>query len=141
MQGQHWLIKDSRQLEEFFLPDLKERLKKGPVAIKMEEGKKAYTTAQHAAIWVFCDHVAYHLAGHGVTLRSLVGSMKNAEIELGREAIKYLMWQPIQEALFKTTSLSQLKADQVSRIYDHINRFLVEQHGIHVPFPSKEGRI
>jgi hypothetical protein len=54
------------------------------------------------------------------------------------------IWIPIQRALYKTDSMRDLTKEQVSKIFEVIERELGEKHGLdHVPFPNNEesGRL
>jgi hypothetical protein len=51
---------------------------------------------------------------------------------------KEVIWKPIQSAMFETDSTTKLNTDQVSKVYDTINRHTGEKFGLYVPFPSKE---
>lgn len=145
MQGDFWIIRskhserEQEQALSFLMEAIKLGLADGDVHIQMKTGDKAYTPAQHSAIWKYCGMVAEALSSRGVTLQTLLESMKKgAEIEVTKENVKYQMWAPLQKALFAEKSMRYLEKQQVSQIYDHINRFLVNEHSVSVPFPSKD---
>lgn len=145
MEGEFYIIK-KRQSERdqdhslsFLMTAIKLGLGEGDVYVQIKKGDKAYTPAQHGAIWKYCKMVAEALSSKGVTLQALLSSMKKgAEIEVTKENVKYQMWAPLQDALFGEKSMRRLEKGQVSQVYDHINRFLSSEHQLHVPFPSKD---
>lgn len=145
MQGKFMIIKrnahrtDHEVQIKTLIGEVEQALLKGDAYVQISEGDRAYTKSQHNAIWKFCDMVAKTLSEKGVTLQALIESMRNgAELEVTKENVKYQMWQTMQEALFGSKSMGKLERDQVSQIYDHINRFLINSHDVSVPFPSKE---
>lgn len=145
MQGEFWIVKQKQSPREredvikFLTQAIKLGVNEGDVHIQLKVGDKAYTPAQHSAIWKYCTMVAEALKNKGVTLAVLLESMKKgAEVEVTKENVKYQMWAPLQKALFAEQSMRRLEKQQVTQIYDHINRFLVNEHSISVPFPSKD---
>ena len=145
MDGEFWVVKKSYSTRdrERVIAGMIEAIQNLPtdqdVFVQIKSGKRAYTPAQHSAIWKYCAMVAEALSERGVTLSVLLDSMrKGSEIEVTKENVKYQMWAPVQKALFNEASMKVLKSDQVTQVYEHINRFLAQTHGVHVPFPSRE---
>ncbi len=145
MQGEFWLLKtkdvprDREEKLRFLMQAIKLGLNEGDVYVEVKVGDKSYTPAQHSAIWKYCSMVADALRGKGVTLRMLLDSMrKGGEIEVTKENVKYQMWAPVQKALFAEESMRRLEKQHVTQVSDHLHRFLVNEHGISVPFPSKD---
>jgi len=60
----------------------------------------------------------------------------NIDIEWNTQSVKTYLWKPIMKAISKKTSTTELEKDEVSKIYETLNRFLGEKLSIHVPFPS-----
>ncbi len=60
------------------------------------------------------------------------------EIQPTEHLVKDLMWKPVQEALYGSTSTTKLEKMEVADVYDHLNRLLGERFGIHVPFPEEK---
>jgi hypothetical protein len=54
------------------------------------------------------------------------------------ENAKNHLWRPIQEAMLGKESTRELTTDEVSKIYDVLNRHLGEKFGIECDFPSLE---
>ncbi len=48
------------------------------------------------------------------------------------------LWKPIQEALLHKDKTSNLNTDEVTKVYEVINRHMGQKFGIHVPFPTEE---
>ena len=47
-------------------------------------------------------------------------------------------WRSVQMAMFGIKSTKDLPAGDVSKVYDVINKAMIERAGIHIPFPQKE---
>ncbi len=52
-----------------------------------------------------------------------------------------MIWAPIQEVMYETTSTTELETDQVSKVYDVINKHTIEKMNVNVEFPSKESQM
>ena len=59
------------------------------------------------------------------------------EIPWTQESFK-TFWKQIQNTMFEIESTTEIQSDKVAKVYDAINRGLVERTGVHIPFPSKE---
>ena len=60
------------------------------------------------------------------------------QISWTKDNVMELIWRPMQKGLFLTTSTKKLKSNQVSQVYEEINRALSEEYGLTVLFPSLE---
>jgi len=49
--------------------------------------------------------------------------------------IKELLWRVAQDSYLGKKSTTRLNKDEVSKVYDIVNRFVGEKFGIHIPFP------
>ena len=99
------------------------------------EKKIKYTRKQHNAIFAYCQDVADGLNDSGKDMRKVL--KPEVEIPWTKESIYNIMWKGIQEVMFDTDSITKLETDQVSKIYETVNRHTAK-HGVSVKFPSKE---
>ena len=60
------------------------------------------------------------------------------EIQPTEYLVKKYMWKPVQEEMYGNKSTKLLEIDQVSVLYDILNKALGERLGVHVPFPTEE---
>ena len=63
------------------------------------------------------------------------------DIPWTKTSVKELIWNVVQEAMFKTTSIKELERDKVTAIYDVINRKISQKTGIFVPFPNRDNML
>jgi hypothetical protein len=54
------------------------------------------------------------------------------------ESAKTFLWKPIQDIMFAKKSTTELNTDEVSKVYEVLNRHIATEHKISVPFPSIE---
>jgi len=94
------------------------------------------TVDQNSAMHLYFAHVAQELNLAGLPVKATLAHYK-VDIDWDERSVKELIWRPIQQALLGIKSTTELKKTQdIERIYDHINRFLSENFGLHVPFPN-----
>jgi len=62
--------------------------------------------------------------------------MMKVDIDWNEGRVKENLWRPIQEAILDKKSTTKLSSDEVSIIYDTLNRALSVKFGISVQFPS-----
>ena len=60
------------------------------------------------------------------------------EIQPNEYLVKELMFKPVMEATYGKISTRKLEIDEVSVLYDTLNRAFGDKLGINVPFPTEE---
>jgi hypothetical protein len=58
------------------------------------------------------------------------------DVPWSAEVIKETMWRRVQTAMYGKRSTTKLTTDEVTKIYDVINKFLGDNFKVHIPFPS-----
>lgn len=121
-------------------------LKEAQIALAQEWKKKKFlvvniekqqrTLTQGRSIHLYCEMLAYELTSSGFDIRKTL--KQDFDIPWDKDSVKQLMWHPVQKAMFGTTSTAQLTTDQVSKVYDVINRKISTDCGVSVQFPSRE---
>jgi hypothetical protein len=100
---------------------------------------KAYTDNQRKAAWLYMTQKATQLNDSGLDVRVILKPTYN--IPWTKEMLHNHIWIPVQQAMFGTDSMTKLNKDQVSKIFEVIERELGEKHGLeHVPFPNDEAK-
>jgi len=54
------------------------------------------------------------------------------------EAVKELLWKPIQLSVVKKKSTAKLNKDEINKVYEVLSMALGKRMGIYVEFPSEE---
>lgn len=97
--------------------------------------KRQRTLTQNAAIHKYFSMLCEELNSEGLSVRATL--IEGFELPWTDELVKEMLWKPVQKAIFKTISTTKLKTNEVSTVYDHINRKMIEMD-VFVPFPQKE---
>lgn len=98
---------------------------------------KPYTDNQRKAAWLYMTQKSSQLNDVGLDIRATLKPTIN--IPWTKENFHDLVWIPIQRAMYKTDTMTALTKEQVSKIFEVIERELGEKHGVeHVPFPNNE---
>lgn len=102
-----------------------------------EKKKKPITKQQIKALNLYCDHVAETLNEHGLYINVVLAKL-SVDGLWSKLRVKELLWRKIQEDLLGKISTLQLNSDEVTLVYDALNKALGETFGEHIPFPSEE---
>lgn len=94
------------------------------------------TPSQNNALHKFFELVADALNGAGWSKKKVL-ELYFIDLDWDTESVKSDIWKPVQRALIGKSHTAQLKKQQdIDRVYEHVNRFLGEKLGVHVPFPN-----
>jgi len=110
---------------------------KGYITFRYSFGKPR-SPKQQAALEVYFREAAKKLNDAGIYHQMNAKFMKgDIEIPWTQESFK-TFWKQIQNTMYEIESTTEIHSDKVAKVYDAINRGLVERTGIHIPFPSKD---
>ena len=125
------LSKDSgiKNLVDFVL-----RAKGKTIDIKICENER--TDRQNRSIWLYCTLLSEALNDAGLYLPINFFNSKY-QMSWTKSNVMEVLWRPMQRGLFSISSTTKLKTNQVSQIYEEMNRALSEEHGLFVPFPNQ----
>lgn len=90
------------------------------------------TIKQNSAMHKFFELVAIALNDRGLTVSKTI----KADINWSPASVKEVLWKPIQNAVLKKKSTTELTRDELDKVYDVINLALGHKFGIYIPFPS-----
>ena len=68
---------------------------------------------------------------------SIVKTLK-VDIEWTPTSVKDLLWRPIQISVLDKKSTTKLNRDEITKVYDVLNRALGEKLGMSVEFPTRD---
>lgn len=94
------------------------------------------TPQQNRALHLYFTLVADRLNAAGLDMRAVL--KPDVEIPWSSDTVKEFLWRPVQKLSVGKDSTTVLTTREIDRVYDVLNRFLAEKHGIHEPFPSLE---
>jgi len=96
------------------------------------------TGQQNNALHLWLGQVADAMNNAGYDLKAVLEA-KPIPVSCTKENMKQNVFKPIMRALYpQYTSTTQLEKIEVSDVYEHMNRWLAQEFGISVPFPSEE---
>ncbi|KAB2883455.1 MAG: hypothetical protein F9K38_05840 [Pseudorhodoplanes sp.] len=96
------------------------------------------TEQQNKAIHLYCQHIADALNDAGLNIEQV---LKNFTLELdwNKDSVKEILWRTAQKRLTGKHSTTELsKHEDITKVYEALNRFLAKLGVEHIPFPSHE---
>jgi hypothetical protein len=100
---------------------------------------KSRTLTQNRALHKFFDLLAVELNEAGLDQKKLL--KPSIDIPWTQNAVKEMLWRPVQEAVTGIKSTTKPETSQYSAIYEVLNRHLSMKHGISVPWPTKKSEL
>lgn len=99
-----------------------------------EQKPKQRTLTQNAALHKYFELVSDTLNESGLDIKKTLAS--NAEVPWSPPLVKELIWRPIMKAQLQKPSTTQLTTKEIDAVLDTIARYLGQNHGVTVEFPS-----
>lgn len=94
------------------------------------------TKQQNKAMHVLFNMYAGELNGAGLDMRKTL--KESIEIPWTGAGVKEWIWKPIQKALLNKDSTTELTTVEIDEVFETLNRYMGERHGLSVHFPSIE---
>lgn len=94
------------------------------------------TARQNNALHLYLEQLATALREGGFDLKSVL--KQDADIPCTPENLKENVWRKVQIAMFNKKSTTKLETDEVSKIYEVVDKTISERTGVTLPFPSME---
>lgn len=105
------------------------------IEISFRKWKKTRTIKQNASLHLFLSQLAEALNGAGYDMRSKV-MRQDIDIPWSGLMIKELIWRPVMKAKLGKKSTTEMTTEEVSMIYEIVNKVIGERCGIHIPWPN-----
>ncbi len=113
-------------------------LEEGEYELEIRSPKR--TNSQNKAIHLYCEMVATALNDSGIDKKVVLSLLKES-IPWSKETVKEDLWKNFQKYMGLGVKTSKLKTNEVSQIYDLVNRFLSEKLKLdYIPFPNEADR-
>ena len=101
-------------------------------------GERQRSDQQRKAIEVYCNMLARALNDAGMDQRAVLAQMREGvEIPWSQDRVKDTLWREVQKAMLSKTSTTNLSRQEVSQVYEALNRWTGQTLGVSVPFPQK----
>ncbi len=98
--------------------------------------KPQRTLTQNAAMHVYFELLAEALNDAGLDVKATLEP--GIDVSWTKESVKACLWKPIQKVMTGKLSTTEMNTCDPSDIYLELNKFLGQEHGIYVSWPSKE---
>ena len=132
-----YTVKNNKSLEDYLKFATKLYEERKYVTFNYTLGKPR-SPKQQAALEVYFSNAAEKLNDAGIYHQMNSQFIKgDIEIPWTQESFK-LFWKQIQNTMYGIESTTEIHSDKVAKVYDAINRGLIERTGIHIPFPKKK---
>lgn len=92
------------------------------------------TLVQNRALHKYFSLLAQTLNNAGLSVSKTI----KIDVEWTQHTTKELLWKPIQKATLNKTSTTKLNRDEISQVYDTLNRALSLKFGVSVAFPCRD---
>lgn len=96
------------------------------------------TKPQKASANLYCKLISDEFNNLGITHSEVSVTGKNLESPYTQEIVRRTIWNPTQQMLYNSTSLRELKKDEITDIALTIEQYLLQYKSILVVFPSIE---
>lgn len=98
--------------------------------------KKRRSDAQNRALHLYFTKLAKALNDAGWDMKKTL--KEEISIDWSSYSVKENIWRPLQKSKLGKVSTTQLKTNDIDKIYDIINREIGGRTGVSVPFPCEE---
>jgi hypothetical protein len=104
-----------------------------------DQKPKQRTLNQNRALHKYFENISETLNDHGLDIKKTLAS--NAEVPWSAALVKELLWRPLMRAQVRKNSTTQLTTSEIDLVLDTITKYLGQNHGLTVNFPSIETLI
>lgn len=106
--------------------------------VEIAVGERQRSDQQRKAIEVYCNMLAKALNAAGMDQRAVLAQMREGvEIPWSQDRVKDTLWREVQKAMLDKTSTRNLSRQEVSQVYEALNRWTGTTLGVSVPFPER----
>lgn len=130
------IITNQKQLDDYY-QFLKAKLEKDKIIKVSCKNGKQRTLTQNASIHKFCSMLAQEFNDAGLDMQTVLA--EGTSIPWSEEKVKDDIWRKVQIALLSKKSTTELNTNEVSQVYEIINRHIGQTFGMFVPFPNRHG--
>jgi len=119
-----------------FINDIYEQLESGNMLLVNVKTQKIRTPTQNNCIHKYCEMLSIAFNDAGLDMQTVLA--EGTSIPWSETKVKEDIWRTVQIAATGKVSTTKLNTDEVSKVYEIVNRHLSQTFGVSVPFPSKE---
>ena len=107
----------------------------GEYEIEIKKLPKTRTSQMNRALHLYCNQVSEQLNEQGQTVKMV---LEKSEVERtwDMDAVKSLLWKPIQLAVHGKKSTAECTTAEYKKPYKYLAHYLATYFGITLPFPN-----
>lgn len=135
MQGDHRICDSRAGFERTILDMRKDFDEHNYLRVQYKIGKQR-SPLQNNALHKFCAMLAEALNHSGLDMKYVL--KPGVDIPWTGASVKEHLWRPVQIAMFNKESTAEPHRDEYPKIYDVLNRHLINKHGVGVQWPCKK---
>ena len=102
-------------------------------SVEVKLYKTTRTNRQNRALHLYFDLLSEALNDAGFDMKAVMGDV---DIPFTPGTVKSHLWLPIQKAYLETDSTTKLKTNEITTVYDILNKHVGERTGISLSFPN-----
>lgn len=127
--------KNEKKLQEYlsFLLGEKETIE---VEITIKKYRNSITQKQMRALHLMFKQLSDSLNEAGADMKAVI--RQDVDIQWTPENVKEYLWRPLMKANINKKSTTQLKTNEIDKIFDTLCKVIGERTGVEVKFPSIE---
>ena len=138
--SQDWTTNSDESFKNFMAHAKELYEKHHYVTFKWTTGKQR-SALQNNALHKYCELLADELNDRGLDMVLVLHREPEMKISWTKQAVKEKLWRPVQEAMLNKKSTTKANRDEYSKVYDELNRLMIDLHGVSVPWPEKRKDI
>ena len=128
------LIFNEQQLDSYY-QQLKKQVRDGPIKITVTSGKQR-TPSQNRSLHKYCRMLAEALNDAGYDCFNFFN--EGFAMPWNERLVKEMIWKPVQVAMINKGSTAEANTIEYTKVYDVINKHLIDNKNVFVQWPSKE---
>lgn len=106
----------------------------------MQEPKPQRSSSQNKSLHKLFTDVATEMLAQGIERRTVMEDLEGYTCPVDDKFLKEV-WRMIQYTQTGKQSTTELDTTEIQRVYETFNRFLAENYGIHLPWPSYQSMM
>lgn len=112
-----------------------QKLCEGQTVLNASPPKKGTrTNKQNRALHLWLRKLVLELDNAGLDMKAVL--KPEIDIPWTDDLAKQFLWKPVQKAMLGKERTRDLETDEVSKVYETLNRHMANKFGVSVPFPE-----
>ena len=102
----------------------------------MKPAREGLPPQLRKALHLYCEQLAKAMTDEGMTIQEVLS--KSVERQWTKDSVKELLIKDLLKRAYGKDSTEKATANEITAVYDSINKHTSTHWGVHVPFPSEE---